>query len=136
MFLGSGDLRNALLTVAKLTDAYKKLNIHFSDDTDIVTARNILLVHIMLSNDFDPENSEDMDFIWDIWYSLQWTEGTRKRFIDNVDQLLSMPWTDGSKFIISDSQSIGIVQNILHFWLDMGSRQMNPQTAKLILSNR
>ena len=87
MFLGSGDLRNALLTVAKLTDAYKKLNIHFSDDTDIVTARNILLVHIMLSNDFDPENSEDMDFIWDIWYSLQWTEGTRKRCIDNVDQI-------------------------------------------------
>lgn len=32
LFIGSGDIRNALVTVAKLSDAYPKINIHMSNN--------------------------------------------------------------------------------------------------------
>lgn len=57
MSLGSGDMRNVLLTAPKLTEGYKELNIHLIDDFNIVTARNVVMAHIMLADDFDPSKT-------------------------------------------------------------------------------
>ena len=85
-----------MLTVSKLTDAYSELHIHLSEDYDVVTARNVLMIHVMKSNDFYPaSNPAYLDYLWDLWYSLQWTDDTKKRFLKDIKQLL-------------DSQSCGV----------------------------
>ena len=79
--MGSGDLRNVLLTGAKLSTACLKLNMHISDMCDITVARNYLLVNIVLDRDFDPAVPSNIQYLWDVWYSTQWTETTRARFV-------------------------------------------------------
>ena len=80
------------MTSAKLTDAYHKLNIHISDISESTIARNILMVHIILSDGFDPANPTDMQYLWNVWYELQWNEATKNRFIKDVKQLLDGKW--------------------------------------------
>ena len=82
LFLGSGDLRNALFTGAMLTEAYPELNIHMNDVFDLTVARNFLLINILLDEDFDPDVESDIQYLWDVWYSTQWTETTRARFVE------------------------------------------------------
>lgn len=71
LFLGRGDMRNALFTASTLTPAYKKLNFHFIDNSEIIIARNILITHILLSHDFSTTNPIDLSYLWDVWYSAQ-----------------------------------------------------------------
>ena len=78
------DMRNALLTVAKLPAIVEKLDIHMSDKVLMMTSRNLLITHIMLSSNFDPACSKDIDYLWSIWYSYQWEETVRQRFIKDV----------------------------------------------------
>ena len=97
LFLGSGDLRNALLTASQLTEAYPELNIHLNDDHDIVTARNVLFVHIILSNDNDSQNSADINYL------------------KNVD-LLSTKWAVNLEI---DASGVKKLNKILLHWLDI-----------------
>ena len=136
MFLGSGDLRHVLLTGSKLSDAYTKLNIHLNDDYDFITARNILIVYIMLSDDFDPSNPADIDYIWDVWYSLQWTEDTRQRFIKDVEQMISAQWTECCRIEIPDPQGMEILKNTLNSWREVASTDLNPEMTKSIVKKR
>ena len=132
--MGSGDLRNVLLTGSQLSDAYKKLNIHLNDDYDFVTARNILIIYIMLSDDFDPSNPVDIDYIWDVWYSLQWTEDTRQRFLKHVEQLLSAGWAESGRINIPDSQGVEIFKTALNSWQKMDL--ITIENAKSIVEKR
>ena len=60
-----------MFTVAKMTEAYYQLEIHMCSDLDVdVIARNFLLSHIMLSDDFDPANPDDMDHLWNVGIHL------------------------------------------------------------------
>ena len=76
-------MRNALLTASKLPDK-KFLSIQMVDSHMIITARNVLIVHIILSTDFDAEKDEDLDYLWHLWYSFAWEDKTRKRFVRDV----------------------------------------------------
>ena len=139
MLLGSGDLRNALVTASKLSDAYKNLNIHLNDDLDIVVARNVLMAHILLSDEFDPDNPAEVDYLWDVWYSLQWTENIRNRFLKDVRQILSSfhQWAEsGNRIKISDPQGVEIMMYTLKCWRDMASAALIQETAKSIIEKR
>ena len=88
LFLGSGDLRNALLMASQCSAAYHKLDIHLSNSSDTITARNYLIIHLILSPDFDSlPGSADFQYLWDLWYSFQWSKATRKHFIKDVRKL-------------------------------------------------
>jgi hypothetical protein len=39
------------------------------------------------ASDFNPDNDEDFGFLWDVWYNMDWTEKTRKRFLSIVKEL-------------------------------------------------
>ena len=136
MFLGSGDLRHVLLTGSKLSNAYQELNIHLNNDVNIITARNMLIAHIFSSDDFDPASPADIDYLWNVWYSLQWTEDTRKRFLKDIRKLLSTDWSESSRINIPDSQNIEIMKNIFNCWRRRVSNYLNPATAKYILEER
>ena len=133
----SGDLRHVLLTGSKLSDAYQELNIHLSNDLiNIFTARNFVIACILVSEDFDPGTPADVDYLWNVWYSLQWTEDTRKRFLKDVQQLLSADWTEVSRINIPDTEGIEIIKDILNSWREISSATLIPETAKYILEER
>ena len=127
-----------MLTASKLSNAYKELNINVCDDYDIATARNVLMVYIMLSEEFDPENRADMDYLWSVWYSLQWTDTTRKRFLNDLKHLLSgQTWASSSKVTFPDSASLGILEKIFLHWQNMASKRApDAYKVKAVLSNR
>jgi hypothetical protein len=136
LFLGSGDLRNVLLSIAKLSEAFNEINMQLNYDFNIViTARNILLAHIILADNFDPTDPRDLIYLWDVWYSLQWTEDTNKRFMKDVKDLLSRQWTENLKI---DSAGLDFLNQILHHWLAvaLGRTSASVKNIKSILSKR
>ena len=117
MFLGSGDLRNAFLTASLCSEAYETLDIHVSDGCEIVTARNFLISHILSS--FNPPSNDDIDYLWSIWYGLQWNEATRTRFVRDVKHLLAMPWSNSeSPVILHETKVNACIKRILNSWLN------------------
>ena len=54
--------------------------------SDVQVARDLLVAYIMLSNDFNPANPTDMKYLWDVWFSAQWNESTRKRVAENISK--------------------------------------------------
>jgi len=110
------------MTTAKLTEAYHKVNFHLiSDDSEPTIARNILIAHIILSDGFDPLNPTDLQYLWDVWYSLQWNEATKKRFIKDVKQLLAGLWTNSQIIKIPDAKGVEQLKQICSFWLETAS---------------
>ena len=72
-----------MLTASKLPNE-KFLNIHLVDGNIATTARNILIVHIILSTDFESEKVEDVEYLWHLWYSSFWDDNTNMRFVRDL----------------------------------------------------
>ena len=135
LFLGSGDLRNALLMASQCSAAYHKLDIHLSDSSDIFTARNYLFIHVILSPEFDSSpGSTDFQYLWDLWYSFQWSEATRKRFVRDVRKLLANQMTNSS-VIPHGAPFNQKLQKVLRSWLNTACN-MSPQQMKTINEKR
>lgn len=96
------------------------------------------MVYIMMSEEFDPANPADIDYLWSVWYSLQWADNTRKRFLKDLNHLLSsQTWEASSKIAFPDSASIRILEEIFMHWQNMASKRA-PDANKImaVLSNR
>jgi len=134
LFLGSGDLRNALFMASHSTEAYHELDIHMSDKCDIATARNFLIAHVILSNSFEPSNPIDLEYLWDLWYGCKWTETTRTRFVKDVKQLMANQLANAS--VISHGKNFsGKLAKILKSWLNTASN-MTVTVMNQILDQR
>lgn len=136
MFLGSGDLRNALLTAAQCPEAHKKLDLHLSDSCSITTARNFLIAHILLKPDFVPTKNEDMDYLWSLWYGFQWDDATRKRFVKDIKQLLAMQWSSSQSPVALHEDNVNdCIKRIINSWVNTVCN-MSPKTADRITQQR
>ena len=133
--MGCGDLRNALKVTAEMTEAYPELRIHCIDDSASILARNILIVHIVNSDGFDPTNPNDLQYIWDVWYSLQWNEVTKKRFIKDVKQMLAGQWA-ASRIIIQEPGDVEVLNKVCIFWLNTAINKLGPSQIKEIVIER
>ena len=116
-FLASGDLRNVFFMASYCPEAYHELDIHISDSTEIITARNYLITQVIFSGSFDPESLTDCQYLWDMWYGFQWNEVTRKRFVRDVKQLLKNKLSNSS-VIPHGAKFNPILQKILRSWLN------------------
>jgi hypothetical protein len=65
------------------------MQIYLNDRNPLVVARNITILKIISAPDFNPEDDEDFDFLWDVWYNLEWPEVTHKRFQGVLKDLLN-----------------------------------------------
>ena len=101
---------------AQQTEAYKKLNLHMSVYSDVQVARDVLVAYIMLSNDFNLANPTDMKYLWDVWFSAQWNESTRKRFVKDVTQLAEGKW-EAYPIKVLDSKNAHALKVIFQEWL-------------------
>ena len=110
------------------SEAYHELDIHLSDGCDTITARNFLIAHVMLSDSFDPSSPADLQYLWDLWYSFQWDDITRQRFLKNIQLLMDNQLTNSS--IVAHGKDFDEKwKKILKSWFntasDMNSRQFN-----------
>ena len=134
LFLGSGELRNALLMASQCSEAYHELDIHMSDGCDAITARNFLIAHVMLSESFDPSSPTDMQYLWDLWYGCQWDDITRRRFVKDVKLLMLNQGTNLS-IIPHGTNFNGKLGKIFKHWLGSACN-MNSNQISTILEQR
>ena len=109
IFLNCSDLQPVLQTVAGV----KKIcmNLLINDDTALSLARNVAILSIISSPEFDPSDMDNIEYLWDIWYktsytftcyttkffktflkiryNTMWPEKTKVRFILDIEALLS-----------------------------------------------
>ena len=88
--MGCGDLSNPLTTAIGV-NLNQFLHIHINDINLLIIARNILILKIISSTGFNPDNKFDLDYIWNLWYNATWPKTILKRFIEDVKDLLSQP---------------------------------------------
>ena len=135
LFLGSGDLRNALYMATQCSEAYHELEIHMSDGCEIVTARNFLISHVMLADSFDPSSPADLQYLWDLWYGCLWNDITSECFIQDVKQLMDNQFINPS--IISHGANFnGQLRKILKSWFNTASCKMTLAEINNILKQR
>ena len=118
--MGCGDLRNPLATSAvrgKLHAGqhYQNLNLHLNDASLPVIARNVLIMKIISCPKFDPNNDDDMGYVWDIWYNATFSRSTAKRFSEDVTSLMDNPLP--ANVIIPKSSYLEELKAIWTDWL-------------------
>ena len=86
LFLGCGDVMKTL--EVSTTKHLKNVHIHLNDKNSLVLARNILILKVIFDEDFDPDNKDDLTFLWDLWYNLDWPDSTERRFTQAINGLL------------------------------------------------
>lgn len=132
LFLGCGDMRNAFHTVTSCSPDFKDLNIHLNDNHPSIIARNILITHIITASEFNPENIEDLKYIWNVWYSTQWDASTANRFSKDVLVLLTHQW---QKHIVVKEDDLAILDSVWKYWVATIAN-MKPSTCSQILNQR
>jgi hypothetical protein len=127
-------MRNAFHTAAQSPTDLKNLNIHLNDNYECVIARNVLITQIVTNKEFSASNQDDLQYIWDVWYSTQWNDTTAKRFLKDVNQLLAGQWKSNSSIVITDAD-ISILEKTWSHWKETVSA-MNADTFSSIMLQR
>ena len=84
--LGCGDLRNTFQ--ATTTKNPRNLEIHLNYFHPSFLARNVIILKIVSSPDFNLVDNEDFGFLWDVWFNMDWPDKTRKRFLSVLKELI------------------------------------------------
>ncbi len=96
------------------------MHIHLNDVDPSLVAHNILILKITSAWEFNPDNQEDLSFLWDVWYNTEWPESTKRRFQLVLKELLkgSLP----ENVIISKSSQFQSLKKIWTEWLSLCSK--------------
>ena len=116
LFLCSGDLRNALVTAVGSSKKCNKLNLHLSDTCSVTVARNIVSAHVINSDSFDANDSDDLHYLWSIWYSFKWNEPIRSRFVIDLTDLIALDWKTASHIVLDDV-GVYMMKRIFTLWI-------------------
>ena len=100
--LGCGDIRTAL---SPSTTIQRALQIYVNDACPNIIARHIFLLKIITQLQFNPEQEEDLSYVWSVCYDSFWTEATKKRFSEDVKDLLERGLPEGTTFMENVSNS-------------------------------
>ena len=77
-------------------------------------ARNALLLKVCSAPEFDPNDPNDLNYLWNIWYNAEWPESTRQRFIKDAKEIV----TDNipSSICISNEKGRNSLKDICNRW--------------------
>ena len=129
--MGCGDLRN-VLQATKTKDPHN-VEIHLNDCYSSVLARNVIILKIISAHDFNPDNTEDFDFLWDVWYNLDWPEKTRKRFVSVVKELIDEIFPENAS--IPNKDHLDNFKILWKNWLSVSSKNENDSQSLLTKIN-
>ena len=79
-------------------------------------ARNILILQVISSPTFDVSNAENINYVWDLWYNLQWPTSTCRRFVKDVRSLVETGLHSGEHHYIFKKNQENEVMEILVHW--------------------
>ena len=125
--LRCGDLRNTFQATA--TKDPHNVEIHLNDRHSSVLARNVIILKIISAHDFNPDNTEDFGFLWDVWYNLDWPEETRKRFVSVVKELIDEIFPEN--VAIPNKDHLKKFKSLWSNWLSGSSRNQNDSQSFL-----
>ena len=93
LFLNCGDLLGPLTSVAQgfSIGHFPRLDIHINNVCPKTTARNIFILKMICSPNFDPNNPADLNYLWNVMNDTSWQESTHKRFMGDVKNLQDSP---------------------------------------------
>ena len=83
-------------------------------------ARNILILKVISAPDFDAENKEDIAFLWDLWYNVEWPISTHERFKSVLKKLLDNELPDN--VVIPKSNYLITLRTIWSTWSSTSSK--------------
>lgn len=98
----------------------------------ISLARNLLILTVISAPDFNVNNPEDVNYLWDLWYNLKWPETTLKRFVVDVRNLLEN--TTQPQDCMANAVSVQLknsIKVILHSWLSLSLSKNLKKTSFL-----
>ena len=100
-------------------------------------ARNILILGIILEGDFNPNDQEDINFLWDVWYNAEWPETTLRRFKKDVEELIEKGLPENCVICFApDSTQLLKLKNIWSSWLSSLASLTKPSQIRKILKER
>jgi len=91
-----------------------------------------LITHIISASEFNPERVDDLQYVWNVWYSTQWDSSTAKRFSKDVLEILAHKW---QKHIVVKDDDLGVLDGVWKYWIANISN-MKPGTCSQILHQR
>lgn len=116
--MSSGDLPFAVHS-GSLSSNQRIANITITDVSPITVARNILFAKIISDLTFDPNNEEDLQDLWNIWYNMKWSSKTRDRFLRHVTELNTGKLPQNLKLPAENDTTV--LENIWGFWISLTS---------------
>ncbi|XP_059350471.1 uncharacterized protein LOC132087705 [Daphnia carinata] len=132
LFLGCEDLQKALETTVSQSMNPRTLHYHITGTCLTNIARNVLMVKIISSPEFDPVKNEDLEYIWEVWYGVYWSSPEMSlRFKTDIKDLLngnlpanmevhpgkclqSLKWVWKEWLLLVDSKKSDNIEAILH----------------------
>ena len=124
LLLASGDVRNILYTVSEITlrkpqECPKILNFHLNDYDPTIVARNAVLLEV--AGSINPDVSEDMNILWNIWYNLALSEAHFVRLQKILSSFVekSFDGPDPSVLKFQDGAVLEECRNIWKDWMEL-----------------
>ena len=128
LFLGSGDIRHTLNTIAGLgrrpevnSASPKVTRFHLVDVDSEVIARNIVLLELIKR--IDVSDMRDMTFLWEIWYNFSLTKSIYERLLALLREISSdmlAPVKDSSDctWNVGNDETGDTVRKTIAGWID------------------
>ena len=119
--LGAGDIRHLLCTVAGLqsrslsVSTPKVITIHHNDIDKAVIARDVLLLDVI--SQINPEDKEDMGFLWCVWYNMALSEEHYMRLKKYFEDIAAAGSSEGKMWKYGDKTTEMMVTEIIQTWM-------------------
>lgn len=129
--MSCGDLPFALNT-SSLNTQHKVESITLTDESTLVFSRNVFLARVICCEAFDPSNQNDIEYLWDICYNMEWPEKTLKRFLQDLQTFDEKSLT--SSITIPSSDDKITLKKVWDFW--KLSSETNPSSIQILHEQR
>ena len=115
---------DALTTIASKTnyDGPIMMDVHLKYSCPLTFARNVLIVKVISTDDFNVNEVDDLSYLWDLWYNVVWPKSTFDRFVKDVKELVDRGLPANCSIIKSDQ--LGELKDIWTEWLLSAGKQL------------
>lgn len=117
LLLSAGDL--PIVLPAVFHEKLKVKNITLTDSLPAAVARNILFLKVISSSSFDPSCVDDLQYLWSVWYNIEWTSKTLSRFLKDVSELAKSELP--SMIQVNDTEDVNQLKVIWSTWIEIAS---------------